>query len=192
MRLAIVLNGYICQSKQLSIMRFLTTLVLVLTTAGAYAQPDAKAKANVRQAAINLGTALMSKHYDAFLSTTYPPIVEHTTGGKEKMLADIKKQVAAMERVGNTITAMWPGEPSAMVDTAGELQCTMPQFMKMNMPNGKLTTETTLVCISTDKGKTWYFIDAVDKNINEMRALFPNISSKLVLLPSPEPKFEPK
>jgi hypothetical protein len=170
-------------------MRLLSTIVIVFLSVGVFAQQP-NAKANLRQAAINLGNSLISKNYAGFMETTYPTVIQKTEGGVDKMIADLKKQVELMERSGNTINAMWPGQPSEMVDTAGELQCTIPQFMKLKLPNGTLTTETTLVAISPNNGQTWYFIDAVDQSNESMRKLFPNLSSKLVLKPSPEPKFE--
>lgn len=157
---------------------------------GAYAQTPSDAKANVRQAAIDLGAALISKDYEAFMKTTYPEVVQRTEGGKEKMISDLKKQITSMEKSGNIIRAIYPGQPSDMIDTAGEWQCTIPQFMKIKLSGGMLTTETTLIGLSPNKGKTWYFIDAVDQTIHSIRQLFPNISSRLVIPPSPEPKFE--
>jgi hypothetical protein len=60
--------------------------------------------------------------------------------------------------------------------------------MKVN--GGKLITETTLIGISPNKGKTWYFMDAADRDMNKMRSMFPNLSSRHKLKKSPDPKFE--
>ena len=99
--------------------------------------------------------------------------------------------MAAMDQQGSRIVAAWIGEPGAFIDTAGELQCTVPQKMALQFETGKLVTETTLLAISPDKGQTWYFMDAADRDITTMRTKFPNLSSRLVLKKSPEPEFEP-
>lgn len=156
----------------------------------AFAQhPDPKA--NVIAEAKKMGQALVKKDYTAFTKTTYPAAIEHTEGGMAKIIGDLDAQIKDMNKEGTTIVAAWPGAPSKMVDTAGELQCTIPQHMTMKMTNpaGKLITQTTLIALSPDKGKTWYFMDTADRNLAKMREMFPNISSRLVVHKSPEPKF---
>ncbi len=143
--------------------------------------PATKVVATAKQ----MGASLLKKDFSIFLKTTYPEALKRTEGGTEKMMHDMKKQLSNLEASGNSIIGAWPGKPSQMIDTAGELQCTLPHFLKMKLPNGLLTTETTLICLSPDKGNTWYFIDATDKNLQEWRSLFPNISSRLVI---PQPK----
>jgi hypothetical protein len=149
------------------------------------------AKANVIAEAKKMGQALVNKDYTAFTKTTYPAAIAHTEGGMAKIISDLDGQIKAMNAEGTTIAAAWPGEPSKMIDTAGELQCTIPQnmTMKMKSPEGKLVTQTTLIALSPDKGKTWYFIDTADRTLEKMREMFPNISSRLVVHKSPEPKF---
>lgn len=169
-------------------MRLIYTILCLSLSLQLCAQTNPKV--TVKQAAINMGTALLTKDYDAFLETTYPKALEATPGGAAKIISDLKKQVKTMEESGNSITGMWPGEPSDMIDTAGELQCTMPQYMKITMPNGLLTVQTTLICISPDKGRRWYFIDTVDRSLNDIRSLFTTISSKLVIPPATEPVYE--
>jgi hypothetical protein len=170
-------------------MRTIYLLAFLLLSAAVSNGQDAKS--NVKAAAKNMGIALVKKDYKSFVKTTYPKVVEGTEGGYEKMVKDLEVQVANMEKEGTAILAAWPGEPSTMVDTAGELQCTIPQKMKLKLPEGTLTTVTTLIGLSPDKGKTWYFMDSADRSLRIMRDMFPNISSRLVIPQSPEPAFVP-
>jgi hypothetical protein len=167
-------------------------LCLLFFTASGYAQSkkDIALKQSVKAAAKKMDEALIRKEYSKFTETTYPKAVEMTEGGMEKMLRDLQQQMLSIEASGNKIIAAWPGNPSDMVDTAGETQCTIPQFMRMKVNGGTLVTETTLVGISPDKGKKWYFVDAADRDIEKIRMIFPTFSSKLVLKKSPEPKYE--
>lgn len=134
--------------------------------------------------------ALINRKYETFIKTTYPKALAMTKGGEAKLIADLAGQMASMDKQGSRIVAAWIGEPSPFIDTAGELQCTVPQKMALQFETGKLITETTLLALSPDKGTTWYFIDAADRDINTMRNIFPNLSSRLVLTKSPEPTFE--
>ncbi len=173
-------------------MKAIFTITLVLLSAGIYAQDMAKAKANLKQAALGFGDALMRKDFRTFvLANTYPAAVEQA-GGAEKMIAAVEKQVTQIENSGNQLVSAWPGDPSEMIDTAGELQCTMPQFVKLRLPAGDITSQTTLVCISMNHGASWYFIDAGEQNLPALRQKFPNISSKLVIPRSAPPVFEAK
>lgn len=167
-------------------------LCLLLFNSVAYAQSakDAALKKSAKAAVKKMDGALIRKDYSSFTETTYPKAIEMTEGGMEKMLRDLAGQMASIEASGNKILAAWPGEPSGMIDTVGETQCTIPQFMRMKVNGGKLVTETTLIGISPDKGRKWYFIDAADRDIEKMRTLFPNLSSKHILKKSPEPKYE--
>lgn len=179
-------------------MRFFLLALIFLIPAKAYPQAKAPVKKTVASsprtkviaAAKRMDDALVRKDYATFVETTYPAVLEHTEGGKERLATSLTVQVAGMEKSGNKILAAWPGEPSAMVDTAGELQCTIPQFMKLTVDIGTLVTETTLIGLSPDKGNTWYFVDAIDRPLEKIREMLPNISSRLVIKKNPQPKVE--
>lgn len=151
-----------------------------------------KFRPTVKAAAKRMNNALVKKDIKAFVKTTYPKVVEMTDGGLDKIQADLEKQIANIEKSGSKILSAWPGDASTVIDTADEYQCTIPQYMKMQLTNGALTTQTTLIALSNDKGKTWYFIDVTDKSLAQWRTVFPNLSSRLVIFPPKEPKFEPK
>lgn len=146
-------------------------------------------RTNAKNEATKMGKALVNKDYNTFLKTTPPLALQHTEGGKEAMLKELKRQIEEMAANGTYILRLWPGDPSKIIDTAKELQCTIPQHMELKVDGGKVTSETTLIGMSPDKGKTWYFIDVAGKPLTEFRELFPTLSSKLVVPPSKEPVF---
>ena len=177
--------------------KLFTLLTGILLSAAAYAQvkPAAANKplvAAVKATAKKMDDALVKKDLKTFVKTTYPKVVEQTEGGYDKLATDLENQINSMEAQNNKIISAWTGDPTNFIDTAGELQCTVPQYMKIQLVNGTLTTQTTLMGFSPDKGKTWYFIDATDKSLDAWRKVFPNISSLLTLKAPPEPKFVPK
>lgn len=169
--------------KVLPFLFFLLLAPLVLNAQTSTPAATAKAEAT------RMGKALVSKDYNTFLKTTPPLAIEHTEGGREALLQDIKQQIDEMAANGSYILRAWPGEPSKMIDTAKELQCTIPQHMELKVDGGKVTSQTTLIAMSPDKGKTWYFIDVAGKPLSEFREMFPKLSSKLVIPPVTEPVF---
>ena len=172
---------------------FLLVLAMFSFHSAVYAQPALqKFRPAVKAAAKHMNNALVKKDIKSFVKTTYPKVVEMTDGGLDKIQADLEKQIANIEKSGSKILSAWPGDASLIIDTAGEYQCTIPQYMKMQLENGALTTQTTLIALSANKGKTWYFIDVTDKSLAQWRTVFPNISSRLVIFPPKDPKFEPK
>jgi hypothetical protein len=171
-------------------MRTLILLTIISFNSGfAFAQQNADYKASVKKAAKDMGAALVKKDYSHFVKSTYPAAVAATRGGEQQLIKELEAQVSSMEKEGTKVLALWPGEPSKLVDTANEWQCTIPQKMTMKLPEGRLTTVTTLIALSPDKGKTWYFMDVADRSIGKMRELFPNISARLVIPKTPEPAF---
>jgi hypothetical protein len=167
---------------------------MLLLVGSVYAQADIqKLRPTVKAAAKKMNEALVKKNLAEFVKTTHPKVIEGTPGGAEKIVKDLEAQLSAIEKDGANIVSAWTGEASPIIDTAGEYQCTIPQYMKRNIkdPKGVLITQTTLMAISQDKGKTWYFVDATDKTLAQWKTVFPTLSSKLVIKPSPEPKFEP-
>ena len=57
------------------------------------------------------------------------------------------------------------------------------------MMGGKISTSSTLIGISDDKGKTWTFIDAAGKDLATLRKVIPNLSDKLVIPKMQQPQF---
>lgn len=169
---------------------FFCTVLIMCTVLLAQAQTKAEAKIKVKAEATKMGKALMNKDYDNFVKSTYPKAVNEAEGGLKKLADNLAQQVKAMESQGNKILNIWPGEPLTLIDTTGEWQCTIPQKITMELQQGKLTSETTLIALSPDKGTTWYFIDMAERNLETMRMIFPNISSKLVVPQPVEPIFE--
>lgn len=140
-------------------------------------------------AAKTMDNALVVKDFDKYVEYNHPKVLEQVEGGRSGMVIQVSEQVKGIEESGNYITAVWPQKPEFVVDTAGELQCTMQQFMEYRLPEGKVKAETTIIGISPDKGKTWYFLDVAGRKLDQVKELFPNLSSKLVIPPTHEPEF---
>jgi len=170
-------------------------LLLSAITAGVtvYAQIDdmEAAKRSAFAAAKTMDEALINKHYDDYAVYNHPKVLQQVQGGRAGMAIQVAKQIQDIEQSGNIITAVWPQMPETVIDTAGEWQTTLQQFMEYRLPEGKIRSETTIIGMSPDKGKTWYFLDVAGRQLNELKELFPTLSSRLVIPAPKEAVFTP-
>lgn len=110
-------------------------------------------------------------------------------GGKEKMVEQISKEFKKMNADGFDFLNLTLGNPSEIITLNKELQCTLPQNIEMKVPGGSLVSQSTLIAISNNDGKNWYFIDTSGKDIKTMKSFFPNLSEKLVIPIQDKPTF---
>jgi len=94
-----------------------------------------------------------------------------------------------MESDGTRFLNVTFGEPSRIIVIKNQLQCTLPRTIEMKVPDGRLVVKSTLIAISTDKGKGWYFVDASGKDIQTLRKTLPNLSEELSIPENQEPTF---
>lgn len=122
---------------------------------------------------------LMKSEFKQFVGFMYPEAVK-MLGGEQKLVETLKRDAGKLNIVSVTF-----GEPSKVITAGNELQCTIPETLVTKTDEGKLTNKSTLIAVSKDKGKHWYFIAASGKSIDEMRKMLPNLSKALVI-PKPQ------
>lgn len=120
----------------------------------------------------------------------HPKVIE-MAGGKAKLIERMDTVNAVASQFGAEIKKILIGNPGSIVKYKKELQSTLPQFTEMKTGFGNLTLETTLIAISRDGGKHWYFIDTSIYNMNDVKKALPDLSPGLVIPPSKPPKFTP-
>jgi hypothetical protein len=138
--------------------------------------------------AVKMANALLEKDYNMFCDYTYPQVVK-MVGGKQKMMNTLKTATLEMEKEGYSFLKVTIGEPTEIFISKNELQATITQELEMKVPEGKLVTISTLIAISTTKGKKWHFIDASNKNISELRKALPSLSKELIIPIQSKPVF---
>lgn len=134
----------------------------------------------IKEQAEIMGQSLLKKDFNSFCKYTYPKIIE-MVGGKQKMVELMERGAKEMLSEGTDFQNVTFGKPSKIITMDNELQCTLPQTIEMKVPNGKLVTNSTLIAISNDNGKNWYFVDASGKDIKTMKNTLPNLSGELVI-----------
>ncbi len=142
----------------------------------------------VKLQAESMAQLLLKSDFKSFSKFTHPKVIE-MMGGEEKMIETLESGTKAMAAEGTGFLSISIGEPSKIISINNELQCTLSQTIEMKVPNGKLTAKSTLIAISTNNGKSWYFIDTSGKNIETMQKLLPNLSSDLVISANEKPVF---
>jgi hypothetical protein len=74
-------------------------------------------------------------------------------------------------------------EPSDAVRYNGQLQCLVKQKSVMHTAGQQAHNDVTyLVAVSTNKGKSWKFLNGARRPISVLRNDFPNVCETLVLL----------
>ncbi len=162
--------------------RAAVSFLLLLCVGAVYAQKAANPHSKqVTDQANRMAKALMAKDLNTF-STYVLPAVMKAAGGKDAMIKGMKKSMADMAKSGQGFIAMRIETPSALIDTAGTLQCTLPETVRMKTDQGIVDNHTTLLAVSLDKGKTWKFVDLAGPDaLLQLRGMMPSISKRHVV-----------
>ena len=142
----------------------------------------------IKAQAERMGQLLLKKDFKSFMKFTYPKIID-MIGGQEKMIQIMEKGSIEMESEGTGVLSVNFGDPSEILTEGNELQCTLPEVIEMKVPNGRLVTKSTLIAVSTDSGKNWFFIDTSNKDLQTLRKGLPNLSSELIIPEHQQPTF---
>lgn len=140
----------------------------------------------IKDQAEKMGQLLLKKDFKSFVKFTYPKIVE-MSGGQEMMIQTIEKGSMKMEKEGARFLSFTFGDPSIILKEGNELQSTLPQTIEMKVSNGRVVIKSTLIAVSTDQGKNWFFIDTSDKDIQTMKKALPNLSGDLKIQAKQQP-----
>jgi len=135
-----------------------------------------------------MGRALMKNDYAAYLKYTDPRVIKEM-GGEAAFTDTLKRYAAQRKHYGMSIYEIDVSDATWVLDTAGELQTAVPVSTEMKVKDGLVTTLSTFIGISKDKGKTWVFMDT-QEGIKAIRAKYKDISSKLAVPPPQEPTFQ--
>ena len=130
--------------------------------------------------------AFTNKDYQKVLELTYPKVIE-SGGGREKMLAAMKDEIAQMKTDGVEMLSTTPGTPTQFVHDAGSIYAVVPLTLKIKAQEGTFQTEGSLIGISADAGANWTFIDAAGADDKDLKVLPPSALAQLKLPPDKPP-----
>lgn len=143
---------------------------------------------SIKQAAIEMGNALVKKDGERFVSFMHPSMVS-LAGGKTqlRLMSDSIFKIA--EQLGGKVSRITFGNPSPVITHKNTLQSVITQQMVVSTLLGNAELSTAMIAISSNNGKTWSFIDTNLFNINKIKAAIPDISPQLVIPKQAPPKF---
>jgi hypothetical protein len=170
--------------KKLSIL-FLFPLVIV-----AFSSKGQNLSTIIKVQAMDMGSALMKNDFNTFIKYMHPNIIEYA-GGKEKMKTKMDSAYAAMKLFGVTFKRYSIGSPGNIVSYKDQLQAVLPEISTIKTPMGELTVETSMIVISPDNGKNWWFIDTNVYKVDKLKNILPDLSPKLIIPPQKQPKLAP-
>jgi hypothetical protein len=158
-------------------------LVFILLPGGKIASQPADAAARAKaQAQLMIG-ALLKSDWKVFAHYANPAVLNMIGGpqGMEQMMTQVSSNMKTQGLSFNKVTV---GEPGKIVKAGTELQSTIPQITEIRTRNGVAVVKTTLIAISQDGGKNWTFLDTVNKEADDMRKIWPNLSQEIIIPPT--------
>ena len=162
-------------------------VLLFVATLGVCASAQMPAAADSLQAqAKRMANGLVSGDYNTFIHYLHPKILQ-MAGGADAM----KQQLAQMSRQFSMSNVSFESvtldSMSKFIKVAPTLQATIRQHTIMKVPNGRMAATSTLICLSSDNGTHWKFVDTNHKTLADMRQMLPNLSTALVIPPTQAP-----
>ena len=94
-----------------------------------------------------------------------------------------------MKQFGAEIKRVTIGNPGKIINFNHQLQAIVPQTTEMKFMASTITLESTLIAISDDKGKHWYFVDTSIYRGDKIKSSLPNLSPELQIPPMKPPKI---
>ncbi len=167
--------------------KFFFIVFFCFLTFPAYTQ---NVRTTIKLQAMDMAKALIKNDFASFYKYMHPKVVE-LAGGKENMKNKMDSADAMMKQFGMKFKKIIIGIPSQVIFYKGALQCVVPQSTRMETFLGEMYVETSLIAISLDKGRNWYYIDTNVYKADKLKSALPNLSPKLVIPPQKEPTFTP-
>jgi hypothetical protein len=142
----------------------------------------------IKTQALEMARAMAKKDFEKVATFLYPTL---TTEAKKQMQAPgmMDSLTKKMEQFKPEIKRITIGNPGEVVTHNKVMQALLPQELEIKTTLMSIAFETTLVALSDDKGKKWYFVDANMYREESIKNKLPELSPKLVLPAMKPPKF---
>ena len=138
--------------------------------------------------AMDMAKAVLDKDLDKLVNYMPPKLVADA-GGKEKILTVRDTLNKFMKQFGAEVKKVLIGEPGKIISYKNQLQATVPQATSVKFMASTITLESTLIAISEDKGKHWYFVDTNIYQGDRLKKSLPDLSPELVIPPMKKPSI---
>jgi hypothetical protein len=168
-------------------MRVLPFLVLLFSLGCSTAPPTKPEepfdpRQTLKSQAAESSKALLSENFPRLLELTHPAVVKGV-GGETRFVKMMTDNAATMKKQGFAIVNIVQAEPGEIVTVGDEAFAIVPFRMKIVTPEGASEAPSYLIAASTDRGRTWKFIDGggINRNREKLTRMLPNFPDKLEL-----------
>ncbi|MEP7277968.1 MAG: hypothetical protein ABI813_04945 [Bacteroidota bacterium] len=144
----------------------------------------------IKTQAMEMARAVLARDVDK-LVIYLPPKLVADAGGRDRLLVARDTLNKYMKQFGAEIKKVLIGDPGKIIFYKNQLQTTLPQTTSVKFMAGLVILESTLVAISDDKGRHWYFIDTGIYHGEKLKASLPDLSPELVIPPLKKPRIVP-
>lgn len=166
--------------------KYVLIFVLLFFVAAGQAQ---NMQSRIKAEAMKMARALTAFDFETYSKFLYPALVNDVKN-KEMIRQGIDSAEKYRKQFGIKVKSVLIGNPSPVVVHKKVMQSILPQTTTVEALLGTLTTENTLVALSTD-GVTWYFVDALLYRQPDSRQKLPELSPQLVIPEQKQPVIVP-
>lgn len=145
----------------------------------------------IKTQAMEMARAILDKDKQTVAKYLHPDIIA-LAGGMTETLNRMDSANLAAKRFGASIQKIIIGHPLQIVQYKNEWQCTLPQTTTLQTSMGTIELETTLIGVSRDEGRHWYFLDTSFYGEKSIRKQLTELSAELIFPPRKPPKITPK
>ena len=118
-----------------------------------------------------------------------PPQVVARSGGRAAVLRELKDQFAQARALGAERMQALPGRPPAPRQIGPWLTAILPVTAILRGAHLELTQQTRVLALSPNGGKRWYFLLLYQVTPADLKAWFPELVGKIVLVADPPPEM---
>jgi hypothetical protein len=166
----------------------ITILVVVFAAAYYGAAAQQALETAIKTQAMDMAKAILAKDLDKVVQY-FPPKLVEASGGKDKVLPARDSMNKYMQQFGAEIKKVTIGNPGKIISYKDQLQTTLPQITQVKFMESTVVLETTLIAVSEDKGKHWYFVDKNMYRSPKIKQSLPELSPDLVIPPQKQPQI---
>lgn len=152
-----------------------------------------KARKSLLASTLQVRQAMLQPDHQLMAELTLPIVVEGM-GGREQFTKRLAEISAEMEAGGFKMTDLVLSDPSELVVSKGNVYAIAPYTVHLTAPaNGIGSKLSYLICLSTDSGASWKFIDGegIAGDRAKLLQVIPDFPEQLTLPPTKSPQWKP-
>jgi hypothetical protein len=145
----------------------------------------------IKSQAIQMGKAMVAGDTKTFSKFMLPELMA-AGGGGEKAIKQMDSAINLFKQFGGQVSRITYGQPAKVVKYEKELQTYLPQTTELTSAIADVTFTSSIIAISRDNGKNWYFYDANMAQARDIKDKLPTLSPEIKLPPPAKPKITMK